>query len=331
MNASASLERLLDEIVDRSAAYARPTGHAPFAGSDADRYARCTESLKSQRRTHFLNMLAKAHGDTQEGPLSNEGLPLRNSLSVGERSLPNDGRLLANAPSLGHSQDEEAKRKRSLDNESNLSSKRPKIAERRDYDGDNSLSLLRSKHEGNESQEFGRARTPHPKKGLDGVSRHKRCHRLVDWLRDFPHKLGASLNRRMPFLKKLGKGKRSEPSEHELENRRRHSSQSRSPGFSGGASLNLSKRRKTGSPAALFLTTKGSLRSASDQTATSPLHVTDDPSKFRTKKYSPHSLLEMAPSRSPTPQDSPHSSPGLVARPKPCKTQEFEDGGDEES
>ena len=327
MNASALLERLLDEIVDHSAAYARPTGHAPFAGSDADRYARYEASLKSQRRTHFLNMLAKAHGDTQEGPLL--GLPLRNPLSV--LSLPNDGRPPVNAPSLGHSQDEEAKRKRSLDNESKLSSKRPKIAERRDYDGDNSLSLLRSKHEGNESQEFGRAGTPHPKKELDGVSRYKRCHRLVDWLREFPHKFGASLNRRMPFLKKLGKGIRSEPSELELENRRRHSSQSRSPGFRGGASLNLSRRRKTGSPAALFLTTKGSLRSALDQTVTSPLHVTDDPSQFRTKKYSPHSPLEMAPSQSPQPQDSPHSSPGSIARSKPRKTQEFVDGSDEES
>ena len=330
MNASALLERLLDEIVDRSAAWARATGHAPYAGSDADRYARYEESLKSQRRTNFLNMLAKAHGDTQEGPLSSEGLPLRNPLSVGDCSLPNDGRPLANAPSLGHSQDEEAKRKRSLDNESNLSSKRPKIAERRDYDGGNSLSILESIHEGDESQEVSRAGTPHPKKEIDGVSRHKGCHRLVDCLRAFPHKFRASLNRRMPFLKKLGKEKRSEPSELELENRRRHSSQSRSPGFRGGASLNLSKRRKIGSPAALFLTTKGSLRSAPDQTATSPLHVTDDPSQFRTKKYSPHSLLEMPPSQSPTPQDSPHSSPGSIARPKPRKTQEFVDGGDEE-
>ena len=330
MNASALLERLLDDIVDRSSADTRATGYAPFAGSDADRYARYEASLKSQRRTHFLNMLAKAHEDTQEGPLL--GLPLRNPLSV--LSLPNDGRPLVNAPSLGHSQDEEAKRKRSLGNESNLSSKRPKIAERRDYDGDNSLSLLRSKHEGNESEEFGRAGSPHPNKELDGVSRHRRCHRLVDWLRDFPHRIGASLNRRMPFLKKLGKGKRSEPSELEVENRRRHSSQSRSPGFRGGASVNLSKRRKTSSPAALFLTKKGSLRSAPDQTATSPLHVTDDPSQFRTNKYSPHSLLEMAPLQSPTPQDSPHSSPhsspGSIPRPKPRKTQYFVDGSDEE-
>ena len=326
-NAPALLEQLFEEIVENCERF------ASVDKKDTDHCARVLLNealLKSKRRTQFLKMLAVAHGDTQRSALQSEGPPQSDAPSVADVSSLNDGRPPADGPSPGHSQQEEAKRKMSLDGESNLSSKRPKIVERRDYDGGNSLSILQSIHEGDESQEVGRAGTPHPKKELDGVSRHKGCHRLVDWLRAFPHKFRASLNRRMPFLKKPGKGKRSEPSELELENQRKHSSQSRSPGFRGGASLNLSKRRKTDSPAALFLTTKGSLRSAPDQTATSPLHVTDDPSQFRTKKHSPHSLLEMAPSQSPTPQDSPHSSPGSIARPKPRRTQEFVDGGDEE-
>lgn len=333
MNASALLERLLDEIVELSAAYAPPTGHAPFAGSDADRYARYEESLKSQRRTHFLNLLAKAHGDTQEDPLSSGGLPLRDTPFVGDGSLPNDGQPLANAPSLGHGQDEEAKRKRSLDGESNLSLKRLKIAERRDHDGDDFRSLLQE-HQRDDTQEVGRAGTPHPKKQLDSVSRHKCCHQVVDWFREFPHKFTATLNRRMPFLKKLGKEKRSEPLEFELEDPRKGSSHSRSPGFQGGADLNLRKPRKTSSPAALSLTTKDFLHFAPELTAPSQLHMLDElphptpdssaPLQSRTNKYSPHSLLEMAPSQSP------HSSPGSIAQSKPCKTQDFVNGGDQE-
>ena len=238
----------------------------------------------------------------------------------GDVPSPDDGQSPADGPSPDHSQEEEAKRKMSLDDESDLSS----------------TSLLRNKHEGDETQEVGRAGTPHPKKELDRVSRHKRCHQVVDWLRDFPHKFRASLLCRM-----ASKGERSEPPEIELGNRRKHSSQSRSPGFRGGAGLNLRRPRKTCSPTALSLTTKDSFQSGPVPTATSLLHMPDKlphstpdstaPLQSRTNKYSPHSLLEIAPSQLPTPQDSPHSSPGSIARPKPSKTQDFVDGGDQES
>ncbi len=330
LSAPALLEQLYEEMVQRSE-------RSAAVENDTDDYGRLLLNealLKSQRRTHFLNMLARAHGNTQRSPLPSEGSPLSHAPPVGDVSSPADG------PSPGHSQEEEAKRKMSLDDESNLSSKRPKIAERRDHDGDSSRSLLGSKHQEDETQEVGRAGTPYPKKELDRVSKHKSCHQVVDWLRDFPHKFRASLNRRMHCLKKLGKGKRSEPPEFELENRRKHSSQSRSPGFRGGAGLNLGKPRKTGSPAALSLTTKDFLHFAPDPTATSQSHMANElphstpdttaPLQSRTNKYSPHSLLELAPSQSPTPQNSPHSSPGSIARPKPCKTQNFVDGGDQE-
>lgn len=323
LNAPALLEQLFEEMVKHSERYVSADEN------DTDHYGRLLLNealLKSKRRTHFLNMLAVAHGDTQRSPLPSDA------------SSQNNGRL------PGHSQEEETKRKMSLDDESNLSSKRPRIAERRDHDGGNSRSLLRSKHQGDESQEVGRAGTPHPKKELDRVSRHKRCHQVVDWLRDFPHKFRASLNRRILSLKKLGKEKRSEPAEFELENRRKLSSQSRSPGFRGGAGLNLRKPRKTSSPAALSSTTKDLLHLAPEptaSTATSGLQVANElphstpdstaPLQSRTNKYSPHSLLDMAaPSQSPTPKGSPHSSPGSITRPKPHKTQDFVDGGDQE-
>lgn len=301
--------------------------------------------LKSRRRTHFLNMLAVAHGFAQRSPLPKEGLPLSDARSrgavpsvsdlpsVGDVPSPNDCQSPADGPSPDHSQKEEAKRKMSLDDESDLSSKGHKIAERRDYGGGISRSLLRSKYEEDETQEFGGAGTPHPEKEFDRVSRHKRCHQVVDWLRDFPHKFRASLLCRMASLKELGKGKRSEHPEFELGNRRKHSSQSRSPCFRGGAGLNLRRPRKTGSPTGLSLTRKDSLHCGPDPTATSLLHMPDElphskldstaPLQSRTNKYSPHSLLEMVPSQSPPPQDSPHSSPGSIARPKPCKTQDF--------
>ena len=341
MNAAILLENLFEEMVWDSELYA--SAH----GSDTDHYGRLLLNealLKTRRRTHFLNRLAIAHGDTYRSPSASERSPLSDAPSVGDVPSSNNGLSLADGTSPGHSQEEEAKRKMpppSLDDESNPSSKRPKIAERRDHDGDSSRSLLRSKHQGDETQEVGRAGTPHPKKELDIVSRHKRCHQVVHWLRDFPHKFRTSLNRRMPFLKKLGKGKRSEHPEVELENRRKHSSQSRSPGFRGGAGLNLKTPRKTGSPAALSLRTKDFLDFAPEPTATSQLHMANElphsmpdstaPMQSRTNKYSPHSLLEMVPSQSPAPQDSPHSLPGSIARAKPCKTQDFVDGGDQES
>ena len=335
MNAAILLENLFEEMVWDSELYA--SAH----GSDTDHYGRLLLNealLKSRRRTYFLNRLAVAHGNTYRSPSASEGSPLSDAPPVGDVPSSNNGL------SPGHSQEEEAKRKMSLmslDDGSNPSSKRPKIAERREHDGDSSRSLLRSKHQGDETQEVGRAGTPHPKKELDIVSRHKCCHQVVDWLRDFPHKFRASLNRRMPFLKKLGKGKRSEYPELELDNRRKHSSQSRSPGFRGGAGLNLKTPRKTGSPAALSLTTKDIFDFAPEPTATLQSHMANElphstpdstaPLHSRTNKYSPHSLLEMVPSQSPAPQDSPHSSPGSIARAKPCKTQDFVDGGDQES
>ena len=350
MNAPALLEQLFEEIVEHSDRYASADG------KDMNNYGRALLNealLKSRRRTHFLNMLAVAHGFTQRSSLPREGLPLSDARSRGDVPSvsdvlsmgnvppggdvpsPDDGQSPADSLSPDHSQEEEAKRKMSLDDESDLSSEGPKIAERRDHGGADSRSLLRSKHEGDETQEVGRAGTPHPKKELDRVSRHKRCHQVVDWLRDFPHKFRASLLCRMAF-----KGKRSEPPEFELGDRRKHSSQSRFPGFRGGAGLNLRRPRKTGSPTALSLTTKDSLQFGPVPTATSLLHMPDElphstpdstaPLQSRTNKYSPHSLLDIAPSQSPTPQDSPHSSPGSISRRKPCKTQDFVDGGDQE-
>ena len=338
LNASALLEQLFEEIVEHSDRYASADG------KDMNNYGRALLNealLKSRRRTHFLNMLAVAHGFTQRSSLPREGLPLSDARSRGDVPSVSDALSVGNVPPGGdvpspdHSQEEEAKRKMSLDNELDLSSKGPKIAERRDHGGADSRSLLRSKHEGDETQEVGRAGTPHPKKELDRVSRHKRCHQVVDWLRDFPHKFRASLLCRMAF-----KGKRLEPPEFELGNRRKHSSQSRSPGFRGGAGLKLRRPRKTGSPTALSLTTNDSLQFGPVSTTTSLLHMPDElphstpdstaPLQSRTNKYSPHSLLEMVPSQSSKPQDSPHSSPGSIARTKPCKTQDFVDGGDQE-
>ena len=337
-NAAVLLEKLFEEILWDSQLYA--SAH----GSDTDHHGRLLLNealLKTRRRTGFLNILAVAHGDTQRSPSPTEGSPLNDATSVGNVSSPNNSRSPVDGPSTGHSQEEEAKRKMSLDDESHLSSKRPRTVERRDHDGGNSRSLQQSKHQGDETQEVGRPGTPHPKKELDRVPRHKRCHHVVDWLRDFSHKFRGSLNLHMAFLKKLGKGKRSEPPEFELENRRKHSSQSRSPGFRGGAGLNLRKPRKTGSPAELSLMTKDLLGFALEPTTTSQLHMANElphstpdsiaPLQSRTNKYSPRSLLEMAaPSQSPTPQDSPHSPPESIARQKPRKTQDFLDGGDQE-
>ncbi len=338
INVGVLLENFFREMVGHSERYASADEGV------TDHYGRLLLNealLKSRRRTHFLDMLAVAHGDTQRSPSSSEGSLPSDDLHMGDVSSPNSGQSLGNSPSPGHSQEQKAKRRMSLDDESNISSKRPKVAERRDHDGGISRSLLPSKHQGDETQEVGRAGTPHPKEGLERVSRHKRCHQVVDWLRDFSHKFKASLNRRMPFLKKLGKKKISEPVEFELENRSQQSSRSRSPGFRGGAGFNLRKPRKTGSTAALSSTTKDFLHFAPEPTAPSLLHMANElphstpdsttPLQSRTNKYSPHSLLELAArSRSPTPKDSPHSSPASFARPKPRKTQDFVDGGDRE-
>lgn len=151
----------------------------------------------------------------------------------------------------------------------------------------------------------------------------------------------SPLIRPMPCSKKLGKKTRAELPELEFEDRRKDSSQSRSPYFRGGAGFNLRKRRKTGSPAALSSTTKDSLHIASERTATSGLemvnellHSTLDSAVLlqpRTNKSSPHSILEQASlSRSSTSKDSPHSSLRSIGQPKPHKTQEYIDGGDRE-
>ena len=334
LNAPALLEQLFEEMVEHSDRYASADG------KDMNNYGRALLNealLKSRRRTHFLNMLAVAHGFAQRIALPKEELPLSDARSRGavpsvsdlpsvgdvtpgdDVPSPNDGQSPVDGPSPDHSQEEEAKRTMSLDDESDLSSKGPKIGERRDRGGGNSRSLLRSKHEGDETQEVDRAGTPHTKKELDSASRHRRCHQVVNWLRNIPHKFRASLLCRMTSLKELGKGKRSEPPEFDLGNRRKHSSQSRSPCFRGGAGLNLRRLSKTGSPTALSLMTKDSLQSAPDLTAASRLHMANDlshstpdstaPLPSRTNKDSPHSLLEMAPSQSSKPQDSPHSSP----------------------
>ena len=287
-------------------------------------------------------MLATAHGNTRISPLPSEGLPRSGASSVGDVSSRDNGQSGGNSTAPARCQEEDVKII-SLDNESNMSSKRPNIAECRDYSGGSSPSLSQSEHQEDETQQVGRAGTPHPKKAIDidRVSRPKRCKQVVHWLRRLSHQFRASLIHPMPCLKKLGKKATPEPPDFELEDCRKHNSQSRSPGFRGGAGLNLRRRRKTGSPAALSSTTKDSLHVASEPTATSRLdmvkelpHSTLDsaaPLQSRTNKSSPHSILEQASlSRSSTSKDSPHSSPGSITRPKPHKTQDYVDGGDRE-
>ena len=299
--------------------------------------------LQSKRRTHFLCMLARAHGDDRRSPLPSEGSPLSGASSVSHVASPDNGQLVGDSTAPARSQEEDIKRRISLDDASNMSSKRPKVAECRDYGGSSSPSLLQSEHKEDDTQQVVRAGTPHPRKqiNIDRVSRAKRCNQVVDWLRRLSHQFRASLIHPMPSLRKLGKKTTPEPPESELQNGRKHSSQSRSLSFCGGAGLNLRKRRKTESPAALSSMTKDSLHVASEPTATSQLNMenelpnstldSDAPLQSRTNKSSPHSILEQASlSRSSRPKDSPHSSPASITRPKPHKTQEYVDGGDRE-
>lgn len=340
LNAAALLEILFEEMVLQSVRYSSADE------IDTDHYGHVLLNearIKSKRRTHFLSMLALAHGDTRRSPLPSEGSPLSGASSVGDVSSPDNGQSVGDSPPSAPNQEEEVKRRMSSDIESNISSKRPRVAECRDYGGCSSPSLLRGEHQEDETQQVGRAGTPHPKKAIDidRVTRPKRCRQVIDWLRCLSRQFRTSLIHPMPCLKKLGKKTRPEPPEFELEDRRRHSSQSRSPGFRGGAGLNLRKRRKTGSPAALSSTTKDSLHVASEPTATSRADMENEsphstlnsaaPLQSRTNKSSPHSILEQASLlRSAAPKDSPHSSPGSIARPKPHKTQDYVDGGDRE-
>lgn len=287
-------------------------------------------------------MLAAAYGNTRRRPSLSEELPLSGASSVGHVSSRDNGQSVENSTAPARCQEEDVKMI-SSDNESNTSSKRPEVAECRDYSGGTLPNLSQSEHQEDETQEVSRAGTPDPKKAIDTdrVSEPKRCKQVVHWLRRLSHRFRASLIHPMPYLTKLGKKATLQPPDLELEDCRKHISQSRSLGFRGGAGLNLRRRKKTGSPAALSSTTKDSLHVASDPTATSRLdmgnelpHSTPDsaaPLQSRTNKSSPHSILEQASlSRSSTSKDSPHSSPGSITRPKPQKTQEYVDGGDRE-
>ena len=340
LNASALLEDLFEEMVLQSVRYSS----ADEIETDHYGHLLLNEALlKSKRRTHFLKLLAIAHGNTQRSPLPSEGSPMSGASSVGDVTSPDNGQSVGFSTAPARSQEEDVKRRMSLDNESNKSSKRPKVAECRDYSGGGSQSLSQSEHQENETQQVCRAGTPHPKKAIDidRVSRPKRCKQVIDWLRRLSNQFRASVIHPMPCLKKLGKKTTPEPPEFELEDCRKHSSQSRSPGFRGGAGFNLRKRRKTGSPAALSSTTKESLHVASEPTATSRSDMVNElpnstlnsaaPLQSRTNKSSPHSILEQAAlSESSSSKDSPHSPPGSITRPKPNKTQDYVDGGDRE-
>ena len=299
--------------------------------------------LESKRRTHFLSMLARAHGDNRRSPLPSEGSPLSGASSVSHVASPDNGQSVVDSTAPARSQEEDVKRRMSLYDASNMSSKRPKVAECRDYGGSSSPRLLQSQYQEDETQQVVRAGTPHPKKQsvIDRVSTTKRCKQVFVWLRRLSHQFRASLVHPMPSFRKQGKKTTPEPPESELQNGRKHSSQSRSLGFCGGAGLNLRQRRKTGSPAALSFMTEDSLPVTSGPTATSQLDMENGlphssldlaaPLQSRTNESSPHPILEQASlSRSSTPKDSPHSSLASTIRPKPHKTQQYVDGGDRE-
>ena len=181
MPAPALLEDLFEEIVLQSVRYSSVLK----INTNLHEHRRLNEALlKSQRRTHFLDMLARAHGNTQRSPLPREGAPLNCASFAGSVMSPDNDQLVADSTAAAHSQEEEVKRRMSLDNESKMSSKRPKVAECRDYSGGSPRSLSQSEHQEDQTQQVGRAGTPHPRKrtNIDRVSRPKRCKQVVDWL-----------------------------------------------------------------------------------------------------------------------------------------------------